>query len=209
MQKIILFTSFVLVLTVADARMYRWVDSSGNTHYSNIIPASQAYLGHTELSKNGSKKKTVISAKEKQELTRIAESKKEQEKVEAERIKKEKLIQQENLRLLSIFSNSDEIIKSYNSKLRMSQLTIDLLKARHEKQSLKLTRLEVREEKSKNNKHKDMLKEQIDETIDNLRIYQEAITENILEKDRLAKNYKKTLIRYKKVKAKELASNNL
>ena len=209
MKKIILFSSLLLLLTTAEARMYKWIDESGNTHYSNIIPASQAYLGHTELTKNGSKKKTVISAKEKLELQKIADSQKEQRKIEAEKLRKEELIQEENLRLLSIFSSSDEIVKSYNSKLRMSQLTIDLLKARHEKQSIKLAKLEDQEERTKNEKHKDMLKSQIEETINNLRIYQEAITENILEKDRVEKDYKKTLARYKKIKAKELASNNL
>ena len=65
-----------------------------------------------------------------------------------------------------------------------------------------MTVLESRLDKSKVIKHRHTLGKQIDETLDNLSIYQQAITENLVEKDRVRKEFKKTLNHFKKLIAK-------
>lgn len=189
-----------------EAATYRWTDSKGVMHYSNAIPASDAQLGHTELSKSGLKKKEVISAKKNRELKELVEVQKEQKKLAAKKKKEKARQEEEEIRLLSIFSSEDEVVNTYNAKLRMAQLTIDLLKSRHKKQSERLAVLERKEESSTNIDHKHTLTKQIDLALDNLSIYQQAITENLVEKDRVRKEYKRTLSRFKKLLAKTQAT---
>ena len=198
----------MMLSATTNAAYYKWVDEAGVVHYSNYIPAAESQLGHIELNKAGLKKKEVISAKRNKEILEKAERDKEANEAARKKEEEARLVREEEKRLASIFSNETEIINSYNSKLRMSQLTIDLLKSRHEKQAERLSNLERREEKSKNPKHKKMLSSQIDETMDNLKIYQQAITENVLERESVKKDFKKTLSRYRKMIAKKLVSND-
>jgi len=192
-----------------EAAYYRWIDENGKTHYSYTIPADQAKLGHTELDKNGIAHKKVISAKRKKQLEEIAQLRKEEEK-QAEIAKKKKKIQdaEDNL-LLSVFSSEDELTKAYNTKLQLAQVTIDLLKSRHKKQSEKLENLEQKYERLVDISHKQLMEKKIDLVLDNLKIYQHAITENLIEKDKVAGEYKSTLARFKRLVARaESASIN-
>jgi len=199
---------YFMLPPIVEAATYRWVDTKGVVHYSNSIPAKDAQLGHVELNDNAIKTKVVLSAKQKREMKRLEEEQKTQ-KLLAEKKRKEKAKQEEEeIRLLSIFSSEAEVVNSYNSKLRMAQLTIDLLKSRHKKQSDRLAILEKKQEKTTNIDHRYELSKQIDETLDNLKIYQQAITENIIEKDRVHKEFKTTLNRFKKLSARQHARQN-
>lgn len=202
LKKINLVMLVLLLPLSLEAATYRWIDSNGKTHYSNSIPASDSQLGHDELSKSGIKMKTIISAKKKQQIKELAEIRKEQKRLSSKRKKEQAIKEEADISLLSLYSSEDEIVSAYNSKLRRSQLTIDLLKSRHKKQSDLLTSLETRLERSKVIKHRHTLGKQIDETLDNLTIYQQAITENLVEKDRVRGEFKKTLNHFKKLVAK-------
>ena len=194
---------FILPYISEAADYYRWIDSKGVIHYSNTIPPADAQGGHVELNKSGMKKRVVISSKRKKELKEEENKLKIKKKLEA-KIKKEKARQEEEeIRLLSIFSSEEEVTKAYNSKLRMAQLTIDLLKTRHKKQSDKVEVLEGKRERLKNIKHSRILDKQIEDALDNLSIYQQAITENLIEKDRVRKEFTSTLNRFLKLSAKQ------
>jgi len=194
---------FLLPYISEAAGYYRWIDSKGVIHYSNTIPPADAQGGHVELNKSGMKKRVVISSKRKKELKEEENKLKIKKKIEA-KIKKEKARQEEEeIRLLSIYSSEEEVTKAYNSKLRMAQLTIDLLKSRHKKQSDKVEVMEGKRERLKNIKHSRILDKQIEDALDNLSIYQQAITENLIEKDRVRKEFKSTLNRFLKLSAKQ------
>ncbi len=189
---------------VAQAAYYRWIDTKGVVHYSYSVPPSDAQLGHVELSKSGIKQKVVISAKRKKQLKEIAELNKIKRKTEKEQAKLRKLQEEEDIRLLSIYNNEEEVVKAYNAKLRMAQLTIDLLKSRHKVQSDKLEKLELQFEHAKDITHRNAIESRMDDVLDNLRIYQQAITENYVEKDKVHKEFKETLNRFKRLQAKQL-----
>ncbi len=106
--------------------------------------------------------------------------------------------------MLYIFNNEAELTESYNAKLRLAQLTIDLLKARHKVQSDKLENLERRHERAELVLQKSALEKQIKDVLDNLKIYQQAITENYVEKDRVKKDYQVTLKRYQRLSANRI-----
>lgn len=200
-QKYSLALLVCLPLSV-EAATFRWTDTDGIVHYSNAVPASDSQLGHVELSKSGIKKKTVISAAMKRALKADADAKAQKliaDKAEGKRLKAQ---EEEEIRLLSIFASEEEVVQSYNSKLRMAQLTIDLLKSRHKVQSQKLEKLETKFEHMKELKNKRAIESQMDDVLDNLRIYQQAITENLIEKDKVHKDFRETLNRYKRLVAR-------
>lgn len=201
--KYILVSSVCLPLTL-QAATYRWTDTKGEVHYSNSIPASVTQRGYDELYKNGTKKNTVLSAKQARKI-KLAEIKNEKQRIiDAEKLKRDTIEEAEDSRLLYIYNNEAELTESYNAKLRLAQLTIDLLKARHKVQSEKLEALEKRFEQADLELQKEALEKQIKDVLDNLKIYQQAITENHVEKDRVKKDYQATLKRYKRLSAEKI-----
>jgi len=202
-NKIILVGLLSCMTFSVNAALYRWTDDNGKVHYSGSIPASDAQLGHTELDKNGIKKKTVISAKEKKKLHELALIAEERKRTLASNSKSKEIRDLEDSRLLTVFSTERELVKAYEAKFRLAQLTIDLLKARHKKQSKKLEKLENDHERMKDLKYKDAVAKEIDDVLDNLKIYQQAITENHLEKDKIHKEFEATLSHYKTLSSKK------
>ena len=195
-------TAIACLYLPADAAYYRWTDEKGKTHYSYSVPADKSKLGHVLLDKQGLEKERVISEKRKKQLKIIAELRKE-EKQQAEIDNKKKEYQDaEDSLLLSVFSNEDELVQAYNTKLQLAQVTIDLLKSRHKKQSEKLEVLEQKYERMVDIKHKQLMEKQIDTVLDNLKIYQHAITENLIEKDKVTGEYEATLARFKDLLAR-------
>lgn len=186
----------------AEAAYYRWTDEKGKTHYSYSVPADKSKLGHVVLDKQGLEKETVISEKRKKQLKQIAELRKEEKEQAVIANKKRKFQDEEDNLLLSVFSTENELVKAYGTKLQLAQVTIDLLKGRHKKQSEKLEVLERRYEKMVDIKHKQLMEKQIDAVLDNLKIYQHAITENLIEKDKVKNEYNETLVRFKDLLAR-------
>ena len=79
MQLIVLNTGFSLALlligiTLAQAGMYRWVDSAGRVQYGDTLPATYQKSGAAELNKQGQVVKRTASASEREvEATNKAE----------------------------------------------------------------------------------------------------------------------------------------
>lgn len=84
----------------------------------------------------------------------------------------------------------------YASKFEMTDESISLLKVRHKFQTIKLDKLESQFERMKNPQSKEVMGKNIDTLLDNLKIYQQAITENYVEKEKLKKEYKENLERF-------------
>lgn len=205
-MKSILKQSSALVLAMMylplEAAYYRWTDENGKTHYSYSVPANQSKLGHVELDKQGMEKKRVISEKRKRQLKEIADLRKEEQKQAKIDSEKKKFQDAEDNLLLSVFSSEDELVKAYDTKLQLAQVTIDLLKGRHKKQSEKLEVLEQKYERMVDIQHKQLMEKQIDVVLDNLKIYQQAITENLIEKEKVNGEYQETLERFKDLMAR-------
>jgi hypothetical protein len=179
-----------------EAGLYRWTDQDGKVHYSDKVPQTIAQKGHIELNNDGTKKKVVISAEERrkireQKLLQITQSKK-----QAALKKQHDLEEMRDIQLLNMFTTPEELIKVYNAKLEMTEESIALLKARHKTQSEKLEKLEQRHERSKNAQTREALSKKIDDMLDSLTVYQQAITENYVEKEKLKKEFAANLTRF-------------
>ena len=196
--KYFVFLLVIMPLSV-QAAYYRWVDTKGEIHYSYSIPASKSQLGYDELSKNGMKMKKVLSSEKKREIQLLEIKRAKQKLIDDKELKRKRIEEAEDSRLLYIFNNEEELTESYNAKLRLAQLTIDLLKSRHQVQSNKLGSLERRLERTGMAQQIDSLEKKITNIIDNLKIYQQAITENIVEKNKVQKDFEFTLKRYQRL----------
>jgi len=196
MNKLIylLLLSSMVLPTYAD--LYRWVDDSGKVHYSDKVPQAMSQKGHSILNENGTKKEEVISAKKRKEIN-LAKSLMKSKEVELkEKAKKQALADLRDTKLLSMYTTTDELKKVYASKFEMTDESISLLKVRHKFQTIKLDKLERQFERMKNPQSKEVMGKNIDTLLDNLKIYQQAITENYVEKEKLKKEYKENLERF-------------
>jgi hypothetical protein len=190
-------TLLAMSLTIpVSAGLYRWTDSNGKVHYSDKVPQEIAQKGHVELNDNGTKKKVIISAEERKRIRDQKILEITQAKEQAVKKKQQDLDEMRDIQLLNMFTTPEELIKVYNSKLEMTEESINLLKARHKNQSRKLERLEQQHERSKNAQTKEALAKKIDDMLDSLTVYQQAITENYVEKEKLKKEFGENLARF-------------
>ena len=190
---LILLSSMVLT---THAGLYRWIDDSGKVHYSDKVPQAMSQKGHSILNENGTKKEEVISAKKRKEINLAKSLMKSQEVELKEKAKKQALADLRDTKLLSMYTTTDELKKVYASKFEMTDESISLLKVRHKFQTNKLDKLESQFERMKNPQSKEVMGKNIDNLLDSLTIYQQAITENYVEKEKLKKEYKENLERF-------------
>ncbi len=73
------------------------------------------------------------------------------------------------------------------------------MKDRHKKLSDRLAKTEIKHEKMKNLVFKQIITKKIDQMLDGLKVYQQAITENLVEQHKLEKRFKIDLKRYDKL----------
>lgn len=114
-------TSLILLLTVGvscaalaqDARVYKWVDKNGVTHYGDSIPAEYAELPKEVINEHGV-------------AVEHLEGKKTAEQLEAERIEQERLMAVELQRradraLLATYLSVDEILMHRDRRVELFQ----------------------------------------------------------------------------------------
>ncbi|MCK5895614.1 MAG: DUF4124 domain-containing protein [Cocleimonas sp.] len=209
MKNIAIITiSLVLLSSSVYGKLYRWVDDKGNVSYSDKIPQQAIKHGHVELTQHGLRKKKQLSLAHITELKiRKALHEKEQ-KEKREREKERDVKRKKNKQLLAIYSSREELMTVFNNKIMMSKMATKLLKERHSILSRRLAIIEIKYEKMKNVLFKETISKKIDDIIDGLKVYQQAITENIIELGKLEARFKVDLKHYDTLTGKETLVNN-
>ena len=175
--------------------LYRWVDDEGKVHYGDRIPPAYAQNGHVKLHKNGLTKEKVESAEIRKKKAEALELEKEAQKRRKAEQHEADLQEMRDTQLRSMFNSVEELDMVYQSKLDMADGSIAILQARHKKLSDSLEELEARHERMVNPNDKNKLGMKIDDILDNLHIYQQAITENQIERKKISERYRKDLVR--------------
>jgi len=119
---LILTLTISLLASPAIAKLYRWVDADGKTHYTDKLPPSQADKARTELNQRGIQVKKVDRAKTPEELAQEKELKRlrrERKKI----IDKQKA---EDRVLLRTFRSEDDIIMAQDGKLASIDVMIQI-----------------------------------------------------------------------------------
>ena len=137
-----LVVASLLTATAAEARMYKWVDEEGNTHYGDSIPMKYRKQEHKELSSRGltvKERDALPTEAELAEQRREAKVRAEQEKIAKEQARRDRvllstytterdLIAARDARLDAIDSQlqlSRELIKNTETKLKNTQQLIE------------------------------------------------------------------------------------
>ncbi len=189
----------LLISAPAESGFYRWVDANGKVHYGDKIPPKVAQNGHTKLNKNGTTKEKVASSEVRKANLLELQKEKERQKALKEAKKIRDIQEMHDTQLLSMFSTVEELENVYASKIELSDGSINVLKARHKKLSDKLEAVEARHERMVNPADKRKLGMKIEDMLDNLHIYQQAITENLIERGELEDRFEKDLKRFKEL----------
>lgn len=116
----------VLVSFPASAKMYKWVDEKGNTHFGDTIPAQYAGQGSTEYSKKGTVVKQTDRAltpeqRKAQEDALAQEKEEERKKVEQKR---------RDTALLNTYTTEKEIDLVRDRNLQQAELQLQGMELR-------------------------------------------------------------------------------
>jgi hypothetical protein len=122
------------------AKLYKWVDDKGKTHYTDKLPPEQAQKSRSELNTKGVEINKVDRAKTPEEIA--------QEK-ELERLRKERerLIEKQKAEdrvLLRTFRSEDDIIMAMEGKLTAIDVMIGITKSNINQAKLQLANMQSR-----------------------------------------------------------------
>lgn len=134
--------SILLLLLVlacgAQGGVYRWVDAEGNVHYTDTLPPTQVDRGHTEISEEGVRVRTVPPAKTPEEVQKERE-------LERLRAEQERLIEKQRTAdqvLLRTFRSDDDIIMARDGKLTSIDSMVQATRTNARRQQEWLARLQ-------------------------------------------------------------------
>lgn len=118
-----LFAAFIVGITFsfpAAAKLYKWVDDKGTTHYGETIPPEYAHKDRSELGKSGRviEKKEVLTPEERRAGEQADIKKRADEEVALERKRRDKA-------LVNTYSNEKEIDLARNRNLQQIEARID------------------------------------------------------------------------------------
>ena len=155
---------FILCSVPAQAKLYKWVDENGQTHFGDKIPTQYLSKEHKELNEQGATVKTYDAAeteeeraeKRKQERARKEEEKKAKLQAKRDRVlldtytTERDLIAAKTARLDAVASQmqlSESIIADTERKLEMTEKQITRIKASGREVPKNISDKMVREEK--------------------------------------------------------------
>jgi len=107
------------------AKMYKWVDDKGTTHYGETIPPEYADKDRSELDKSGRviEKKEVLTPEERRANEQADIKKRADEQAELERKRRDKA-------LVNTYSNEQEIDLARNRNLQQIEARINSINSR-------------------------------------------------------------------------------
>jgi hypothetical protein len=193
---------WALGLGVAQAQsspqLYRWQDEQGNVHYSDTIPPSQMDAGHTQLSEEGLRIRTVPPAPTLEEIQRERE-------LERLRAQQHRLIEQQKADdrvLLRTFRSVDDIVMARDGKISAIDVMIQVTKANIRRQRDWLTQLraDAAELERAGKPVTDQLKERIASTERSLQQSLAAILERERQKQDIRESFARDLKRFRQLK---------
>ena len=124
--------------TIAQAKMYKWVDEKGQMHFGDKIPEQYLVKEHQELNEQGVVVKTKEAAKTPEELAEARRLEAERKKIEAE---KKRQAQRDRV-LLDTYTTERDLIVARDSRLEAVDSQINLSKSIIDDSSKNITSLE-------------------------------------------------------------------
>jgi len=130
----------VLLTQPVAAKMYKWVDENGKTHYTDSLPPEQTTQPRSELNEEGIEVNKLGRAKSAEELAQ-------EQELERLRMEREKLIEKQKAEdrvLLRTFRSEDDIIMAQDGKLNAIDVMIEITKSNIKQSKEQLTDMQGR-----------------------------------------------------------------
>ncbi|OGS95278.1 MAG: hypothetical protein A3K04_10340 [Gallionellales bacterium RBG_16_56_9] len=183
----------------ASAKMYKWVDDQGVTHYGETIPPEYANKDRAELNKAGRviKKEDVLTPEERRASEQAAAKKRAEEEAALERKRRDKA-------LVNTYSNEKEIDLARNRNLQQVEARINSINSQFKMADSNLAGLK-KEADSYNAAGKKVpasLQEDLDESQARLAKLQQDLEKAKAEKAALDARYDADKARYKELTGK-------
>ncbi|NOY72135.1 MAG: DUF4124 domain-containing protein [Gammaproteobacteria bacterium] len=133
------YSILILSLTLATSSgvygaLYKWVDSEGNTHFGDAIPAEYVKEKYQEMSKSGIVTTTHQRTKTEQEIRKAEEQKALEARLAKERLAKKNIIDEYDRILLDTYltekdlsRTKDRRIATIGGTIRLTKSNIDML----------------------------------------------------------------------------------
>lgn len=202
-MKKLLVVSIGLVMAVsAHAGLYRWVDDAGNVHFSDKVPAAASKKSHTKLNKSGDVTGQVDPSSKQKALELEKAKEKEQEalaKIKRKKAAELAVIQKRDDDLLSTYADETELVRYFESKLKMVEGNSKILEAQKNVLQKKIVKLEDKAIVTKQEKSLKSIAKKIVNINSTLEQYEKALEENDKQILQLSKNYKIDLARFKEL----------
>lgn len=187
----------------ANAKLYKWVDEKGITHYGETVPPEYADKNRVELNKAGRVvKKTEVLTPEERNAERIAKEQAEAKKRDEEQATLER--KRRDRALIETYSQPEEIDLARTRNLQQVELRINGINANIKRASDNLAGLQKEAEASINAKKTvpPSLQEDIEEAQARLDNLHKDLEKQLAEKTAIDARYDADKARYKELTGK-------
>lgn len=198
-NKMVLAGLVLMASSTAYSGLYRWVDASGEVHFSDKVPTSAVQKGHAELDRRGVTRKVVdpeAIQKEREQREILLAQQKEEEKLIQQEIKEREKSQRKDSYLLTTYEDENDLIRYFENKINLIIGNSKILKAQHKKLIKKVARLKKQRSKSTHKATKKTLETKIIDINATIKQYERALLDNNKEMSKLTKNYRADLQRF-------------
>ncbi|TCV88182.1 DUF4124 domain-containing protein [Sulfurirhabdus autotrophica] len=177
----------LLISQPASAKMFKWVDEKGATHYGDSIPPQYSNQGNIELNKRGMVIKKTDGALTQEQLdAKAATAEKEKQDAHAALEQKRK-----DTALLNSYSNEKEIDMARDRNLMQVDTAIQGTQTRIKSEQVKLDELRKKAESIQKNKKPvpPYLADEIKQNEQSIKTLNDSIKANQLEKETIRTKY--------------------
>lgn len=180
----------------AEAKLYKWVDDKGVTHYGEIVPPEYANKTRSQLSAEGRVvgTNTVLSPDQKRQQEEYLKQQKEEERAQQEQRRRDAA-------LLSSFSSISEIDASKARSLQQIDATIKGIQAQIKINQSKLAILQAEENdyKSKNTAAPTSLRDDLRDTANRVLVKRAQLDKALQERAGIEARFEADKARYRQL----------
>lgn len=195
---------FFLLLCIGSlpvqAKMYKWVDDEGNTHFGDKIPAQYLNKGHKELNDQGAvvdthKAVKVETAEEKKERIRL-------EKIEKKKQKELKLQARQDRVLLDTYTTEIDLTAARDARLDAVESQLQLSKSiiADAKRKLDITEKKIATIKAAGNEVPPNITKKMEREEKQVKTYQALIAKHEKKKAEINRQFAGYIERFRELK---------
>ena len=198
-----LFILLFICLSSAQAKMFKWMDDEGNTHFGDKIPTKYLTKEHKELNAQGAVVKThdevkVETAEQRKEKGRLARIKKEKEALAKEQAKQDRV-------LLDTYTTERDLDAALKARLDAvdSQLQLSESIIKDAKRKLELTEKQITNIEASGKEVPKNISDKMKSEEKQLRTYNEVAADHAKRKQKIKDQFSSYIKRFRELKAEQ------